>query len=1053
MSAFPGHLAISASAGTGKTFQLAHRFVRLIMLGEPPERIVALTFSRKAAREIFDRVIGYLAEAGQSDEHAATRNERLGMPDLRATDYRTALRRLLDVLPRSKVGTLDSFMVGVVRAFPYELGLEPDFDVFDSQGLEAQWCRQEALRSVLLSSLTRDEEWRTFFESFKLATYGLEEKRAGQILHTLLLQYQWLYRQQPDGRRWGLDAAPGRPTFADRASWMKGIDAFRALVPGESWKSGTIAYWTEFCDNLAAWQPESEFTTRITYILERILPVRDQLGRAPIPLKFNRDTFTLSTALGTKLAALLQFMADEIIRLYAIRTKGMFRLVERCEAVYDEQIRRRGMLTFEDALLALRNHRLSVQEGEAGATDRLSIDYRLDGKLDHWLIDEFQDTSTLQWHVLANLVDEVVQDTSQRRTFFYVGDVKQAIYGWRGGNAALFEQILTRYNRAGPVIERKPLDVSFRSCQPIIDTVNLVFGNLAARVEPQVAAWWQQSWQHHSCGPTVPDNGYAGLLLIARGGSDEERSDADVRLDATADLLARIDPVGRGRTAAVLCRGNDMARRMAERVRARHPHLPVVLEGQVHITDNPAVSLLLSLLICAEHPGDRFAVCHVLMSPLADQLTEARAVFAAVQGDGFRATLARWAGILLERVNLTAFESMRIGQLLDFAALADLEPSRHIDRFVASVREFTVAESASRRAIRIMTIHKSKGLDFDVVVLPDLQGQSAGGLGPPLIQWSEDRLTPDWIMQPMRKNLVQLDDRLTGCRLAEAHREDFEDLCVLYVAMTRSARALYLVVTQTKDDSEAGHHANLLRDTLVKGDARAPALEGVDGTMAYAVGDPHWFEAFPVRDAVGNEGTEAPATATIPFALEAEERATPSRGAEFERKASLVFDPTLRARRETGTAVHALWQGITWIRTSADLVAAIPPDAPGEVRSHLERSAASPEIVALLQQPEGPAEVWREQAFEVVLHGTWISGVFDRVVIHRNAAGQVAAVDIIDFKTNHLEDQPEARQRLIEHYRPQMDTYQDVIKRLLALDAQPIRRILVFSAIGRIAFL
>jgi ATP-dependent exoDNAse (exonuclease V) beta subunit len=74
-------------------------------------------------------------------------------------------------------------------------------------------------------------------------------------------------------------------------------------------------------------------------------------------------------------------------------------------------------------------------------------------------------------------------------------------------------------------------------------------------------------------------------------------------------------------------------------------------------------------------------------------------------------------------------------------------------------------------------------------------------------------------------------------------------------------------------------------------------------------------------------------------------------------------------------------------------------------------------------------------------------------VVWRNAAGQVASVDIIDFKTNHLDDHPEAQQRLVEHYRPQMDTYRDVVRRLLSLEAQPVRRILVFSAIGRIAVL
>lgn len=103
---------------------------------------------------------------------------------------------------------------------------------------------------------------------------------------------------------------------------------------------------------------------------------------------------------------------------------------------------------------------------------RLCIDYRLDCRLDHWLIDEFQDTSDVQWSVLQNLVDEVIQDPDRQRTFFCVGDVKQAIYGWRGGNPYLFRRIREQY---GDVIQEESLDQSFRSCPPIIHTINRVF--------------------------------------------------------------------------------------------------------------------------------------------------------------------------------------------------------------------------------------------------------------------------------------------------------------------------------------------------------------------------------------------------------------------------------------------------------------------------------------------------------------------------------------------------------------------------------------------------
>ncbi len=1052
MTVITGHLAISASAGTGKTFQLAHRFIRLIMLGEAPERIVALTFSRKAAREIFDRVIGYLADAGFSEADAQKRNERLGMPHLTPADYRLALRRLLDVLPRSRVGTIDSFVVGVVRAFPYELGLEPGFEVFDSKGLEAQWFRREALRAILMSSLTREDEWRNFFESFKYATFGFEEKRSGRILNELLEHYQNLYRLQPDGRHWGLDAQSGGHSISDTAAFREVVAAFRTEVLRQDWKSGVLDYWEQFCDELLVWSPEAEFEIRVSYVFKLLLPQRQMLGKSPVPLKFNRTEFILPVSLGAKLVPILQFMADEIIRLYSIRTKGMFRLVERCEEVYDDKIRRRGMLTFEDALFALCQRSLSVDSTSVGHDNRLSIDYRLDGKLDHWLLDEFQDTSTLQWHVLSGLIDEVIQDPEKRRSFFYVGDVKQAIYGWRGGNADLFNQILEHYNQgAGPVIERRPLGVSFRSARPIIDTVNQVFGNLSSRIGPEVAALWARDWQEHDCDSTVvPDNGYSALVVLPARGSEDTLTEDDTRYVSSAGILAHIDPVRRGLSAAVLCRGNEAARRMAEVLRERHPEIHAVLEGQVHICDNPAVSLLLSLLQWAEHPGDRFAECHLKMSVLGDQLPPPAEILAMVQLRGFRALLATWILKLESRVTLTPFERMRLGQLLDFAALADRDPSRHIDRFVASVREFVVEESSNRAAVRIMTIHKAKGLDFDVVILPDLQPRPGSNSKDPMVKWSDDQMTPEWILQPVRSQHTDLDDRLKACRHEEDVRESFEKLCVLYVAMTRASRAMYMVVTQPSEKSTASHHANILFDSLVRGSGWHDTPDGVDGTIAYESGDPDWFVSLLREQPTG---AVIPPSRSVPinFIITAEDRATPSRGAEFERKARLVFEPTLRARRETGTAVHALWQKVEWLGSPGQLLDILPEESGDDVRSHFERCAGSEEVLALFHRPAGTTEVWREQAFEVVLDGTWISGVFDRVVVYRETDGSVTAVDVIDFKTNHLEDDPGALEKMTDHYRPQMEIYRDVIVRLLGVDAARVRLLLLFSALGRVA--
>jgi len=1049
MISFPGHLAISASAGTGKTFQLAHRFVQLLMLGESPERIIALTFSRKAAREIFDRVIRILADASSSRENAAKCNDHVKAGDLTPLDYQRALRKLLEKLPKSRVGTIDSFTVGVVRAFPYELGLEPDFKVFDNGGVEAQWCRRDALRVVLQSAATNKEERTQFFEAFKFATFGHEEKSSTRLLNDMMIDYQSLFRLQPDEAHWGLPVDASRPTCADHAAWIQAIESFRSLVTAKNWPAGVTGYWLEFCDDLPDWRPEKEFTTRIGYIIERILPEIGRLGSADIQMKFGRSEFLFTRDAGAALLPILHYMGDEAIRLHSIRSKGMYHLISRCEAVYDQQIRRRGFLTFEDALYALRKENISMEPGRG----RMAIDYRLDGKLDHWLLDEFQDTSTVQWQVLSNLIDEVVQDSEKRRSFFYVGDVKQAIYGWRGGNAALFDEILRHYNHGDPpVIECKPLDKSYRSCRPIIDSVNRVFKPLSLRVDAQVKQIWEKTWHPHDCADgIVPEHGYVALVENAKAEKGSDLRADEERFKTAADIIAAIDPVAKGMTVAVLCRGNAAAQGMADMLRRCHPAVPVALEGQSHITDNPAVSLLLSLLQWAEHPGDMFAWRHLEMSPLAASMPSApREILASVQQAGFHQTLMAWVAKIEAVKALTAFEQMRVGQLLELAAQLDRDTLRSIDRFVELAREATVEDSASRHAVRIMTIHKSKGLDFDLVVLPDLQGRG-GGMGEALISWSEDRTVPEWILHYMRKHLVGLDARLAACAEREGIRDGIEDLCVLYVAMTRAARALYLVTTDQGEDSTAANHAHYVKDTLAgksPSGGHACVVNGaaVNASILYEAGDAEWFRKVTSKSMPVAAGNTKP-TATLEFTFKGEERTMPSQGAEFERDAGRVFTSSMRERRELGSAVHAVFEKIEWLSSAAGVESILPPDAPADVIAHVRSCLEKPEIIKMFAPPENRAEVWREQAFDIMMEGKWMSGVFDRVVIHRASDDRIERAEIIDYKTNRLE-QPGQIDELSAHYLPQLQTYRDVLARLINVAAERISLTLVFTDAG-----
>ena len=151
------------------------------------------------------------------------------------------------------------------------------------------------------------------------------------------------------------------------------------------------------------------------------------------------------------LKRLLQRFVGAELAVKLRRTRGIWELLSLYESTYAGQVRRQGQLTFQDLQLLLSGHNYGDQAAPPiltqipGTDERLQIDYRLDARYDHWLLDEFQDTNILQWRVISNLIDEVVQDNSGTRSLFQVGDIKQAIYAWRGGDTRLFTDIAKQY--------------------------------------------------------------------------------------------------------------------------------------------------------------------------------------------------------------------------------------------------------------------------------------------------------------------------------------------------------------------------------------------------------------------------------------------------------------------------------------------------------------------------------------------------------------------------------------------------------------------------------
>lgn len=1052
-----GHKMILASAGSGKTYALTNRFVQLLACGAPPERIVALTFTRKAAGEFFDEILNKLARAARDPREAARIAEDIGEPQLVPVDFLRMLRAMTGAMHRLALGTLDSFFAKVVRAFPLELGLGGDFEILQEHGVQLE--RQRVLRQLFARTGSElDDAQREFVEAFKRATFGAEEKRLSARLDRFIDEHQDIYLNAPDGEAWGNP----RRIWPEGCAWLGengdprgAAEVLRRWAAGASANEKQQGRWDDFLEAHEAWAPGATLTKPMDYLLPKALEVWAALGEEPVELVIERKKQTLPPEIGAALKVLVRdVFAGELARRLEM-TQGIHTVLRGYEAVYHDLVRRAGKLTFADVQRLLMPDagapRLAV--GGGAEDGRLFVDWRLDAKYDHWLLDEFQDTSHAQWSVLRNLIDEAVQDPEGRRSLFYVGDVKQAIYAWRGGDPRLFREIFDHYNEVVPgTIEEGRLDQSWRSGPAIVSVVNQVFGNAAvlARLVPgPTAERWTREWRDHvSAKPQL-----GGQVAWLHGEDDEARAALTLR------LLTEIAPLERGLSVAVLVQSNDAATWLADYLR-REGGLPAVAASDMHVcTDNPLTTAVLALLQAAAHPGDRQAQEHVGMTPLAgvvaamieggaDGLT--RAVLRQVHEDGFARTVETWMRRLEPVVAADdVFSRERARQLTEAAQRFDETGGRDVAEFVQFARRHVVRDAETAAVVRVMTIHKSKGLGFDVVVLPDLEGTALAtrrrdGLA---VQRTPEREV-EWVLD-MPPTLFHENDTVLSAHVAEAKADAaYEKLCLFYVALTRAKRAMYLITKPVGAKSTSDNFPRLLAETLgTAGLAGAVRIGSWASEAVFAEGNATWFDAITLQADTAAETSGPAGVAPLAEVVAAERHParTPSGTKAGVVTGAALFGAGSSGAAHFGTAVHQAFAAVEWGGVTPELLAEWKTTGLGEpvvaeARACLEASGLS----GVFARSAG-AEVWRERMFEIVIDGAWITGVFDRVVLVRDAEGRVTGATVYDFKTDRVV--AEESSQIAARYAGQMGIYRRAAARLTGLPESRVRCILVLTAL------
>jgi ATP-dependent exoDNAse (exonuclease V) beta subunit len=1093
-------LLVQAPAGSGKTELLIQRFLALLPTVEHPEEIVAMTFTRKAAGEMRERIVRALATAHDEGE-AASPHERRTRELARAAldaDRRHGWELVLHPA-RLAVETIDAFAASLARQAPLATGLGPSPRYEELAGprylaaaraaLEAApgddpaWRRllahvdNDAARaiSLLADLLGKREQWigelhasdRSEFRTWLERTVAAEID--GELAALAALFPSSLLADLAGHERYAAANLAQDPEKAERAAGLAvcadagGIPAARVSMQ-RSWRA--LAEWLLVANggNLRKQMITSDgfppkgsgagsidrgvrntSMRELLQVLAGVDGLADALdvARALPPPNYDDDSWTVIDAL----LDILPRVAAELIVVF----------------------RAAGAIDFTQATLAALE-----ALGEPEMPSDLLL--RLDHRIRHMLVDEFQDTSYAQEDLIRRLTAGWTPDDG--RTLFAVGDPMQSIYRFRGAEVRLFVSAQETRLIGDVPVENLVLHRNFRSEPGLVGWTNGVF--------PDVLGAHSDPWR-----------GVVGFVPAVP--TREATPGRAVTFDVVADREAEAQVV-RGHIEEALAAG---AGEVAVLVRARthvHALLPVLRAAGIRyaeveqdaLGERQAVQDIAALTHALVQPADRLASLAVLRAPWCGlMLPDLFAVFAAAEmrpdrtiaglmrspesiaglsPDG-QSRLARVAEVLAaaERSRGRASVADRVrGAWLALGGGATIDEPidlSAVERFLALVGEHEEAgdipdwpaltsslaklyaepDALADAPVRIMTLHRAKGLEFDTVILPGLSRTPNRG-ETEILRWR--RRPHGLLLAPMKARGAETDPMYAYLERLAADEDRAELGRLLYVGCTRAKRRLHLTAVLTRG-VEADGRPGWRKPS--GGSALAefwPALEGIvapppDAGDEVAMAKPRrLLRRLPAdwRAPEPPSGVPAKASTTAP-------------------RDALPFDWARETAKHVGTIAHRLFAQIARDGIGAWDAARVRSLAP-RLRTELAAAGVDEAELAgavtqaieavrrLLADPRGRwcfdpghAEAMSEWALagrdgDAIAHVT-----IDRTFV---AGGQRW---IVDFKTGtHEGADPEAfldRER--DRYRDQLERYAKFVR---ALDARPIRLGLYHPLVG-----
>ncbi|GAA9750679.1 RecB-like helicase [Helicobacter pylori] len=732
-------MALKASAGSGKTFALSVRFLALLFKGANPSEILTLTFTKKATAEMKERILDYLKilqKENLEDEKEKEKSQNILKeleekyrlnPSFVQNRAQEIYQRFLNA--EIRISTIDAFFQSILRKFCWFVGLSANFEVNEDTK-----AHQQQLNASFLSAL--DNKQLEELSVFIAQCLSYDSYTSDSVLEWLRFLKNKLYLFDPNKK----DPVFNEEGFLEKLRSLNQQIQNIETASNEAKKAIKCDDFRGFLNSSLTWlEKKSEYR----YFK-----------------KFKDEIPTLESE--------CEEIENDLKRYYEARESALFKKFPKFIQLYDKATSKIQALDFD----AIKDKVHVLLNGYEEMPAEFFY-FRLDSKIAHILIDEFQDTSLNDYKILAPFIDEIKAGIGQakwHRSVFFVGDVKQSIYGFRGSFSSLFESVSKDFYHDN-------LEFNHRSSPLIINYVNTIFKK-AYQNSP--TAYLEQKYPKASSNKHAKD-GYVKVSLVA----DERELLLDQVLQEAKNLLEHhIDP----KDITILCATNDDALEIKDYLQKHLSAIRPSTESSAKLSQFVESRIIKNALeyALAEEPYKPFYKHSVLK--LAGYLHDDAIALA-----GFNPKKESMAGFV--------WKVMELFELYTECAQICLELAVGCEDANEFLKKLEAKEIASFKVegAQIMTIHKSKGMQFPYVIVCERLGKPKTNNSNQFLE--EYSGTELMCLYYRMKNREVVDKDYARALDKEEATKDLEETNVYYVAFTRAELGL-IVVAKDKDQKK-----------------------------------------------------------------------------------------------------------------------------------------------------------------------------------------------------------------------------------------------------------